>query len=172
MLEKDRSGICTRALGLLGTQPTDQKIYPLLQRLKPGRQAQIADLMHKMCDYSLSFMQLLIATSNHSDFAEKKFRTLGITNSEQKAIERAFRPLERSFLVSAASYSDDAYALLVTTAYFRRVMKSPRILSYLVAVHPKIVAELASEGIVERPRSNRRRAIGVVLPRPDRTKIK
>lgn len=149
MPQPNKNKICARALEQIGPDPRYPGFYSSLRRVKHRRQEQIAELMFMSADYSLSFMQLLIAASKRSDFVKRKIRTRGISRHQQAAIEKTFRPLEEAFRRLAASYSDDAYAVVVTTAYFRRVLRNVRITSYLNAVHPAIFEELRAEGLVE-----------------------
>ena len=115
-------------------------------------------------DYTLSFMQLLIAASKHSDFIKKKIRTRGISRQQQTMIEETFQPIEETFRRLASSYSDDAYAVAITTAYVRRVLSNVRIASYLNAVHPEIFEELRAEVFVNQSHSQASRRGKVDFP--------
>lgn len=149
MPQPNKNKICVRALEQIGPDLRYPGFYSSLRHVKHRRQEQIAKLMFMSADYSLSFMQLLIAASKRSDFVKRKIRTRGISRHQQTAIEETFRPLEEAFRRSAASYSDDAYAAVVTTAYLRRVLRNVRIASYLNAVYPEIFEELKAEGMTE-----------------------
>lgn len=109
----------------------------------------MADLMFMSADYTLNFVKLLIAASKDTDFAKKRGRTRGITRHEQATIEKRFQMLEKAFRRSATSYSDNAYAAALTTAYLRKVLGNARIASYLIAVHPELFEEMRAGGSLE-----------------------
>ena len=154
MRQSGRQGICPGALEKIGEDPKYQGFYSLLRRVKPHRQQQIADLMSMSADRSLSFLTLLVAASRESDFLRKKTRTRGISRQQLATIEKAFRPLEESFRTRAPDYADNAYALVVTEAYFRRLLNSPRVANYLNLVHGGAFDGLVADGLVRQVSSN------------------
>jgi hypothetical protein len=141
-----KSNISDRAFELLGPDPRYPEFYALLRRVNDRRQEQIAQLMFMSADYTVSFLRLLIAASKHSDYIKEKRPPRGISQRELAAIERTIQPLEEEFRRSAASYSDDAWAVAVTSAYVRKLLRNDRIASYLSAVYPKIFDELSAIG--------------------------
>jgi hypothetical protein len=97
MPQPNKSKICVRALEQIGPDPRYPGFYSSLRRVKHRRQEQIAKLMFMSADYSLSFMQLLIAASKRSDFVKRKIRTRGISRHKRRRSRKHFDHSKRPF---------------------------------------------------------------------------
>jgi hypothetical protein len=157
MRPSNTKGISPRALEKIGPDLRAQGFYSALRHVKPQRQEQIAELMSISADRSISFLSLLIAASTGSELVGKKRHARGISHQELAKIERSFRPLENLFRSLAPAYPGNAYALAITEAYLRRVLRNGRVASYLNSVHREMFEDLAAGGLVAQARGNAQR---------------
>jgi hypothetical protein len=111
--------------------------------VNPRRQEEIAEIMALSGNRCRSFLRLLILASKESDFVRSKKTPRGVRPNEVKLIEREIGSLEEAFRAAAATYADDAYALVLTEAYFRSLLKNARIATYLRSVWPKLFAKVS-----------------------------
>lgn len=129
-------GICPRALKILEPHTQDRRTYSLLRNVLPRRQREITDLMQMSADYTVGFMQLLVAASNQSDFVRPKTRTIGITKKEQAAIELTISEMEIAFRKLVPNYRKAALTFLVSRAFARRLVRNEHVLKYLRTFYP------------------------------------
>lgn len=145
MQDRVKRGILPEVLEKIAVEKPYAGFYAMLRRLKPQRQKRVADLIAMSADRTQSFLTLLLLVSKKRDKITKNRPLKGISEQHLEEAGRAFRKIEDAFLSSAETYRDDAYALAITRAYVRTLLKNPRVLSYLKAVHPETLEKLESE---------------------------
>jgi DNA invertase Pin-like site-specific DNA recombinase len=136
-----QDGRSAGGLGKIGGSSQASECGSLLRRVSPGRQEEIAEIMAMSADRSLSFLRLLVLASKKGDFVRSRKMPRGVRPNEMKLIAREIGSLEEAFRAAAATYPDDAYALVFTEAYLRSLLKNARIAAYLRSVQPKLFAE-------------------------------
>lgn len=114
----------------------------LLRRVSARRQEEIAEIMTLSADWSLSFLRLLVLASKERDFVRDMETPRGVQPYEMKLIEREIASLEEAFRTATAAYANTAYALVLTEAYLRSLVKNARIAAYLRSVWPKLFAKI------------------------------
>jgi hypothetical protein len=68
----------------------------------------------------------------------------GITRTEFASIEKRFRPVEEVLQSVAPLYARRAYALAITQAYIRAILRNQSVAGYVSTVHPTIHRRLRS----------------------------
>lgn len=142
MRRANTNNISANVLDRIGPDARGAGIFRLLRRVNCPRQEQIAEIMFLVADFTLNFARLLVEASKPADFVRKKRHAKGVTRAEAGAIEETVLALEKKLRNSAATYPDDARAIVITAAYIRRILSNSRVASYLIAVHPEIITEL------------------------------
>ena len=138
-----RHGPFSRGLEEIGGSLQAARCRSLLRRVSPRRQEEIAETMALSADRSLSFLRLLILASNERDCVRSKKAPRGVRPNEMKLIAHEIGSLEEAFRAATATYADDAYALVLTEAYLRFLLKNARIAAYLRSVWPKLFAKIS-----------------------------
>lgn len=155
MQDRVKRGILPEVLDKIALDKPYNGFYAMLRRLKPLRQKRVADLIKLSADRTQSFLTLLLLVSKDSDQVGKKRPVRGISRRQLQDAGNAFRKIEDVFLSSSQTYQEDAYALVITSAYVRSLLQNERMFSYLQTVHPDILEGLKSESLVARAFTHR-----------------
>ena len=138
-METGEAGLSPRALDITGEHSRHSEYRSLLRRETAFRQVEIAQTMALSADRTLSFLRLLVLASKEYDYVRPKRIPRGLRRRELKLIEHELGPLEQHFRAACSGYREDAYALVLTQAYLRSLLKNPRAPAYLRAVHRRFL---------------------------------
>ena len=124
--------------------PRDRSLGVWFYRLRPDRLSQIQQMRKVIADPSHIFLKLLIAASKPEEFILEVPASRILSAKERVQIRKRFRRLEERVRLIAPVYSQHAYRLAFTRAYFRTLLSNEHIIGYLRAIHPKINRRLRS----------------------------
>jgi ParB-like chromosome segregation protein Spo0J len=144
--EKTRlSNICSEAIELLKDKPVAHHALRVLQKVRPYRQVEMAELMNLSNSHSASHAKALLAATAADQLVappKNDARPEQITK-----LENEMRTIERDFVVLEDSYSTDVLNLQLARAYLKTLVANPRVAKHLGQKHPDILGQL--EKVIE-----------------------
>lgn len=138
-------GVCLEAVNLLKDKIMSETVFRVLKKMKPLRQIRVATLMNDQNRYGYLFAKSLLDGTPADQLTEG----IKCTRLSRAVLEKRLRLEEESMLlredIKALSASYGANMLHVTTvqAYLKTMMHNEKVLQYLQAYHPEIVAKFS-----------------------------
>lgn len=142
-------GICDEAVELLKDKPTSMAVFEHLQKLKPLRQIEAAELMINANNYSVSYAVAIVAGTPQGQLADqaKPKQMKGVTPEALARMERELGRVQEQITSIQDSYGKDHLHLTVTKGYLVKLLGNGRIVRYLMQQHPEFLTEF--QGIAE-----------------------
>lgn len=136
-------GICEEAVDLLKDKPTSMALFEHLQKLKPMRQIEAAELMINANNYSVGYATAIVAGTPQSQLADeaKPKRIKGVTPEALARMERELGRLQEQVTSVQESYGKDHLHLTVTKGYLAKLLGNGRVVRYLMQRHPEFLTE-------------------------------
>ena len=136
-------GICEEAVDLLKDKPTSMASFEHLQKLKPMRQIEAAELMINANSYSVGYATAIVAGTPQSQLADEATpkRIKGVTPEALARMERELGRLQEQVTSVQESYGKDHLHLTVTKGYLAKLLGNGRVVRYLMQRHPEFLAE-------------------------------
>ncbi len=139
-------GICPEAFGLLTDKPINPVVFDLLRKMKPGRQIEACKLMSSASIYSSGYARALLSSSRDDDLTRPRRRPPPpiVTSADLSLMERELRTAQKDFKAVEMNYGSDLVNLVIATRYISMLLSRPKIVGYLDANHPEMLAEFSS----------------------------
>lgn len=136
-------GICPEALELLKDKPVSLETIALLQKVKPMRQIEMADLMATAGTYSASYARGLFVTTQKDQLVdpEKPKKLRGVKPEDLARLEHELQAIEQSYRLLDVTYNENLMLLTIARGYLRELLKNPRVVRYLGQKHREVLAE-------------------------------
>jgi hypothetical protein len=136
-------GICLEAVGLLADKPINPVVFDLLRKMKPGRQIEACKLMSSASIYSSGYARALLSSSSDDDLTRPRRRPPPpiVSSADLSLMERELKTAQKDFKAVEMNYGNDLVNLVIATRYVSILLSRPKIVSYLDANHPEMLAE-------------------------------
>lgn len=135
-------GVCPEAVGLLSGKPINPVVFDLLRKMKPGRQVEACKLMSAASIYSSGYARALLSSSSDDDLARPPRPPPSIvTSADLSLMERELKTAQKDFKEIEMNYGNDLVNLVIAARYISSLLGRPKIVGYLDANHPEILAE-------------------------------
>ena len=135
-------GICLEAVGLLADKPINPVVFDLLRKMKPGRQVEACKLMSAASIYSSGYARALLSSSSDDDLTRPPRPAPSIvTSADLSLMERELKTAQKDFKAIEMNYGNDLVNLVIASRYVSSLLGRPKIVIYLDANHPEMLAE-------------------------------
>ncbi|MFY8101040.1 MAG: plasmid partitioning protein RepB C-terminal domain-containing protein [Allorhizobium sp.] len=137
------NGICPEAAELLKARHCPINSFRSLRKMKPLRQIQAAELMIAANNYTVPYVEAILAASDATDLvdpAAKKPPT-GVTREQAERMKAEMANLQKNIKLIEGSLGPDHLRLVVAGRYFERLLQNDRLARYLDKNHGEILGE-------------------------------
>jgi hypothetical protein len=151
-------GIAPEVATLLKDRPVSASVFPVLRKMKPIRQVEVAELMIAANKFTLNYAKaMLAATPRDQLLDEAKTKKLkGMSREDIARMEREMESLQRDYKLVEESYGTTMLNLVVAKGYVGKLLANAEVDRYLSQNHPELLGEI--QGIID--------AIASDAPRP------
>ncbi|MBI1328212.1 MAG: hypothetical protein GC136_11325 [Alphaproteobacteria bacterium] len=147
-------GICREAAELLKDKMVAAATFPILKRMQPYRQIEVATLMNDSGIYSSSYASALLAATPKDSLVDpgKPKRIKGLDEEKMARMESEMASLQREYSLIEENYGADVLNLTLAKGYLATLLGNARIAKYLGQHHGEIltqfqkIADMASLG--------------------------
>lgn len=135
--------ICPEVIELLKNRSVNPRAFDALQKMKPMRQMEAADLMISAANFTTSYARALLAATRQTDLvqADRPKKIAGITPEQMARMEHEMATLHQDFKAVETSYGDDVLHLVIASGYLSKLVNNRAIERYLVQHHPEILSK-------------------------------
>lgn len=136
-------GICQEAIDSLADKPCPMAVFDLLKRMKPLRQIEAADLMVGQKNYSSPFIRAILAATPPDQLVAPrgKSKEADISREQIARLERELEAAQRRTRYVEETYGEDNLQLTIAKTYLAKLLRKPRIASWLRNNRPEYLAE-------------------------------
>lgn len=136
-------GICDEAIDMLKDKPTSMAMFEALQKLKPMRQIEAAELMINANNYSVAYASAIVACTPQHQLVEaaKPKRPKGVSPEALARMERELARVQEAITSIQDSYGKDHLYLTVVKGYLAKLLGNGRVVRYLVQHRPEFLSE-------------------------------
>lgn len=136
-------GICPEVVELLKDKMVSGTVFPILRRMTPNRQIEVATIMNDTCIYTGSYAKIMLAATPKNQLMdpEKPKNIRGLTEDQIERMENEMTMLQREFYLIEESYSADVLNLTFAKNYLTNLLGNAKIVRYLAQEHPEILAQ-------------------------------
>ena len=136
-------GICDEAVELLKDKPTSMALFEHLQKLKPLRQIEAAELMINANNFSVAYGVAIVAGTPQSQLADdgKPKRLKGVTPEVIARMERELARVQEQITSIEDTYGKDHLHLTVMRGYLGKLLGNGRVVRYLAQQQPDFLSE-------------------------------
>lgn len=137
------NGICPEAADLLKDKHCPMNTFRTLEKLKPMRQIEVAEMMIDMNNYSDSYSKALLVATPQGQLVNsskpKNFK--GLSTEQIERMEREMANLQLEMKLIEDSYGPDHLNLVVARGYVAKLLKNEKVSGYLAKHHQEVLAE-------------------------------
>ena len=126
-------GICADAVKILDDQEVPMGVFPILKKMKPLRQIEVAQLMKRQHNFSVKFAKALLINSSASDIVQTR-KTKRITQASSESIAQLERELSTVRLrqnTTQDTLSQDILKLSVIKNYISKLLNNVEVVKWL-----------------------------------------
>ena len=136
-------GICPEAITLLKDRRIAPEALRQLKRVVPIRQIEMADLMCRANNLTVSYAQcLFMATPDEQRLAEyRAMKSNGVSTEDREHIAREMQNLHRELKLIEKTHSENVMNLLVMVRYVEKLLQNARVVKHLGTRYPEILQE-------------------------------
>ncbi len=150
------NGICPEAAELLKAKHCSMNCFRSLRKMKPLRQIQAAELMIAANNYTIAYVDAILAATDADDLVDpaSKKEPPGVTREQAERMKAEMASLQKNIKLIEGTLGPDHLRLVVVGRYVERLLTNDRLVRYLEKNHGEILGEL------------RRIVAGLTQPRP------
>lgn len=136
-------GICPEVVDLLKDKMVSSPVFPILRRMTPNRQIEVATIMNDTSIYTGSYAKIMLAATPKGQLIdpEKPKNIRGLTEEQIERMENEMTMLQREFHLIEESYSADVLNLTIAKGYLSALLGNAKIVRYLAQGHPEILSQ-------------------------------
>lgn len=136
-------GICPEVVDLLKDKMISGTVFPILRRMTPNRQIEVATIMNDTCIYTGSYAKIMLAATPKDQLVdpEKPKNIRGLTEEQIERMENEMTMLQREFHLIEESYSADVLNLTIAKGYLSTLLGNAKVVRYLAQGHPEILSQ-------------------------------
>ena len=137
------NGICPEAAELLKARHCPINSFRALRKMKPLRQIQAAELMIAANNYTVPYVQAILAASDAADLVDPaaKKTPAGVTREQAERMKAEMANLQKNIKLIEGSLGPDHLRLVVAGRYVERLLQNDRLARYLDKNHGEILGE-------------------------------
>jgi ParB-like chromosome segregation protein Spo0J len=137
------NGICPEVVELLKNKRASRETLRELRRVKPMRQIEMAELMSKSYNFSISYAKCLIAATPDDQLLDpnKSKAPKGVKAEEVAAMEKELESLEQNFLALEEAHGKNTLHLVLAIAFLRKLLDNGAVAKFLLTRYGDINAE-------------------------------
>ena len=135
------AGISVEVVELLKDRPMGQHTFPILRKMKPIRQLEVAELMASANNYTVNYAKALLATTKPTDLhkPDELKKATGLSIEQMARLEREMAAINEDYKELEMSYGDDMLVLVVAAGFLERLLSKPHIDQFLSSRHPEFL---------------------------------
>lgn len=136
-------GICDEAVSLLKDKPCPIAVFELMQKMRPLRQIEAAELLVGANNYSVNYASAILATTPQSGLVDgnERKKVKGVTPETLARMERELAKLQESVTAVQETFGRDTLELTVVRGYLAKLLSNGRVVRYLVQHRPEFLDE-------------------------------
>lgn len=136
-------GICPEAIELLKDKMVANPVFPVLRKMTPNRQIEVATIMNDTGIYKGSYAKAMLAATPRNQLVdpEKPKNIKGLTEEQMERMEHEMTMLQREFHLIEENYSSDVLNLTIAKGYLGSLLGNAKIVRYLGQGHPEILSQ-------------------------------
>jgi hypothetical protein len=137
------NGICPEVIDLLKNRSVSPRAFDALQKMKPMRQMEAADLMISAANFTAGYARALLAATRQTDLVQvdRPKKIAGVTPEQMARMEHEMAALHQDFKAVETSYGDDVLHLVIASGYLSKLVNNRAIERYLAQHHPEILSK-------------------------------
>jgi len=139
------TGICPDAVELLKDKMIAQNTLRLFRKVKPMRQAEMAEMMNTVGNYSRPYALALLASTRKEMFNEEEYEKQTMTHSVKPEdiarMEREMESLERDVKLIEESYGRNVLNLVLARGYLAKLLDNAKVVRYLSNHNGDVLSE-------------------------------
>ncbi len=137
------NGICPEAAELLNARHCPINSFRSLRKMKPLRQIQAAELMIAANNYTVPYVQAILAASDAADLVDPaaKKTPAGVTREQAERMKAEMANLQKNIKLIEGTLGPDHLRLVVAGRYVERLLQNDRLARYLDKNHGEILSE-------------------------------
>src|SRR6267142_164398 len=127
------NGICKEAAEILKTKHLTPNVFPVLRKMKPMRQIEVAELLVTANNFSIPYTKALLAATPPDMLVEpEKHKSVdGLTPEQMARMTKEMEALQRDLKVIEESHGNQVLNLVLARGYLTRLFNNDRITRYL-----------------------------------------
>jgi hypothetical protein len=137
------NGICPEAAELLKAKHCPINSFRSLRKMKPLRQIQAAELMIAANNYTVPYVQAILAATDPTDLVDPSSRkeTPGVSREQADRMRAEMTNLQKNIKLIEGNLGTDHLRLVVAGRYVARLLQNERLARYLDKNHGEILSE-------------------------------
>ena len=137
------NGICPEAAELLKARHCPINSFRFLRKMKPLRQIQAAELMIAANNYTVPYVEAILAASDVADLVDPaaKKTPAGVTREQAERMKAEMANLQKNIQLIEGTLGPDHLRLVVAGRYVERLLQNDRLARYLDKNHGEILSE-------------------------------
>jgi hypothetical protein len=137
------NGICPEAAELLKARHCPINSFRSLRKMKPLRQIQAAELMIAANNYTVPYVEAILAASDATDLVDPAARKTpaGVTPEQAERMKAEMANLQKNIKLIEGTLGPDHLRLVVAGRYVERLLQNDRLARYLDKNHGEILGE-------------------------------
>ena len=138
------NGICPEAAELLKARHCPINSFRSLRKMKPLRQIQAAELMIAANNFTVPYVDAILAATDRGDLVDSASRkeTPGISREQAERMKAEMANLQKNIRLIEGSLGPDHLRLVVAGRYVERLLQNEKLARYLDRNHGEILGEL------------------------------
>lgn len=138
------NGICPEAADLLKNRRVAPNVFPVLRKMKPMRQIEVAELMSGAANFSVPYVKALLAATPANMLVDPSKHRIseGLTPEQVSKMEKEMETLQRDLRIVEDSHGNAVLNLVLARGYLCKLFENQRVVRYLTQSHLEIYQEL------------------------------
>ena len=137
------NGICPEAAELLKARHCPINSFRSLRKMKPLRQIQAAELMIAANNYTVPYVEAILAATDSADLVDPtaKKAPAGVTREQAERMKSEMANLQKNIKLVEGALGPDHLPLVVAGRFIERLLQNDRLARYLDKNHGEILGE-------------------------------
>ncbi|MCJ2039723.1 chromosome partitioning protein ParB [Methylobacterium sp. J-059] len=146
-------GICDEAVSLLRDKQCPIAVFETMQKMRPIRQIETAELMVGANNYTVNYANAILAMTPQSGLVDGGTRKTvkGVTPETLARMDRELAKLQEAVTSIEETYGRDNLELTVVRGYLSKLLGNGRVVRYLVQNRPEFLDEFQAIADIKAP---------------------
>lgn len=128
-------GICSEVIILLADKPLPINVFPLLKKMKPFRQIDVANVMINLNNYSIKFVKAMLhSTPEEQLISQRKKKAVLSSNAAEslQRLERELGVLQANTKILEENYGPENLQLTIIKTHIKSLLDNASIVKWLI----------------------------------------